>query len=182
MLTSALSALPLLAPAQLPPADDWLSYAPPQTQLYIEIKDLARLRDQFRRLNIWWIVQQLAGRGDAPATQPSWNNRPEALLGMSREDVVTRVLGARMAILTSNPDQWKQGLVLAQPPSAESIDKLLNRWGAKLTRAGGAVRLYSLRGGIRLAQVGNLLLFGPAVDSDPLWDHTVDLMAGTRAA
>src|SRR5947207_10583321 len=44
------------------PAPDWLIYVPAEARLYVEVRKLSVLREQFQRHGIWNMVEELAGR------------------------------------------------------------------------------------------------------------------------
>jgi len=161
-----------------PPISDWLQYVPADAQLYVEFRNLTRIREQLRELKIWTAVKTLSERAEPTPASQAWQKQQQ-ILGMSQEDAVTQVLGFRTAVIARDPWGWKQGLVMAQLPP-RTVGELLRKWKARAVARRGMVQEYALGidQAIRLARRGHLLLFGPAQAPDPLWDETVALLAG----
>jgi hypothetical protein len=169
------------AVAQSGPESDWLQYVPAEARLYIEIRNLGRIRRYFQQRGMWRAVQTLSERAESATDETqSWQDQAQRILGMSRDDAVTRVLGRRMAVIAPDPYGWKQGLILAQLANTGAVDALLREWSAQRDWSVKTIPEYEVRaaGGFRLAKLGTLLLMGPLDDSSGLWRRTVNLMAG----
>ena len=170
-------------PAAAEPVEDWLSLAPADARLYVEFRDLTRLRDDFRRLNIWHTLADL-GAGAPATSQAASQPRMEQWLGMSREEAVTRLLGRRTAIIADSLAQWREGIVFAEVAAPGEVDEWLTRWAARRIAIFGDAAIYTLQnaGGVRLAVRRTLLVFAPAAGNDRQWHAVTDLLAGRGGA
>src|SRR5262245_3790193 len=54
---------------------DWLKLVPGDAKLYVELRNLAGIRDQFRGMGIWDAIRQLSAPN--PATSQPWHVRAE---------------------------------------------------------------------------------------------------------
>jgi len=171
----ALSQPAVADPPESPPVRaDWLKWAPGDVRLFIEFRNLAAIRSIFRTRGIWEAVQQLST--PAATTQP-WQLHAERSLGLTPDQAIDELLGARAALLTVNPARWEVGVVIAELPPQIEVRTVLRRWRAKQERTDGPVQRYSLPGGLGLAVRGRVLMFGPKEDPDGLWDRSAALMA-----
>lgn len=179
-LCAAVLGLDAAAARQTAPPTDWLAFAPADACLYVEFRDLSRIREQFNRLGIWAALQAVGDRTELSPASRNWQRESRRFLGMSREQAITRLLGRRTALIARDPRRWKQGLVLAELQDVRAVRELLASWGAEPSSRVGDVQAFDLPGrpGLRLAQRGNVLLFGAADDADRLWPATLELMAG----
>lgn len=163
------------SPAPPPSARaDWLKWAPGDTRLFIEFRDLAQVRSIFRTRGIWEAVQHLST--PAATTQP-WQLHAERSLGMTPDQAIDELLGVRAAVLAVDPARWQVGVVIAELPPKSDLRSVLRRWRAREEKTDGPVRRYTLPGGLGLAVRGRVLLFGPTADPDGLWDRSAALLA-----
>ncbi|MEE8169037.1 MAG: PDZ domain-containing protein [Phycisphaerae bacterium] len=167
-----------------PPVSNWLRFVPAEARLYVEFRDLLRIRAQLKRLGVWEAIQTLSDHAEASPAGEAWQDWSQQLLGMSREELVTTLLGVRTALIASDPLEWKKGLVLTEMRSERAAAGILKRWDAEPIGDVGSVQRYRLRkgGGLHVARRGRLLLFGPPRLSGRLWRRTVRLMAARRGA
>lgn len=155
--------------------EDWLRFVPNDVGFYAELNDLEGIRQRFSKLGVWETVRELAEGGDASTPGVT---RSERLLGMTPEAAIAEVLGRRAALIAPCSADWQRGVILAELPSAAEVRRLLRQWRAKRLAPEGDVRTYSLRDGLRLAVRDRLIVLGPAVDNEHLWQRTVLLLAG----
>lgn len=179
-LCAAALGIDAAAARQAAPSSDWLAFAPADACLYVEFRDLSRIREQFNRLGIWAALQAVSDRTELSPASRNWQRESRRFLGMSREQAITRLLGRRTALIARDPRRWKQGLVLAELQDVRAVREILTSCGAEPSMRVGDVQVFDLPGrpGLRLAQRGNMLLFGAADDADSLWTATIELMAG----
>lgn len=170
-------AAPLIA-APPEPMSDWTERVPSDVRLYVEFRNLSVIRHHLRRAGLWQIVRDLGESAMPRTTTRPWQQRTEQLLGMTSEQAVVRLLGLRTALLTTDPLEWDQGLVLAEVGDEELIRRLLQRWKATALDPMGPVERHRVPGGLLVAHRGRTLLFGPERDERGLWLRTVLLMAG----
>jgi len=164
---------PTTSPATVARAD-WLKWAPGDARLFIEFRDLAGVRSAFRTRGIWEAVQQLSA--PAATTQP-WQLHAERSLGLTPDQAIDELLGARAALLAVNPANWQVGVVIAELPPQTEVRTVLRRWRARPEKPDGPVQRYSLPGGLGLAIRGRVLMFGPKEDPEGLWDRSAALLA-----
>lgn len=159
---------------------DWMKIVPGDAGFYVELHDLAAIREQFKEIGIWDTVLELSAQDAAsPTTQP-WQRRSEELLGLSPEAAINLLLGRRAALIAASSGQWQNGVLLGEIARMSDLGPLLRGWRAIALSGEGPVRRYRLRGGILLATLGRTLVLGPAGDSDGLWGRTVLLLSGRR--
>ncbi len=153
---------------------DWLKWAPGDTRLFMEFRDLAQVRNIFRTRGIWEAVQQLST--PAATTQP-WQLHAERSLGLTPDQAIDELLGVRAALLAVDPTRWEVGVVIAELPPQGDVRAVLRRWRAREEKTDGPVKRYALPGGLGLAVRDRVLLFGPTADPDGLWDRSAALLA-----
>ena len=153
---------------------DWLKWAPGDTRLFLEFRNLSQVRAIFRTRGIWEAVQQLST--PASTTQP-WQLHAERSLGMTPDQAIDELLGVRAALLAVDPARWQVGVVIAELPPQGDVRAVLRRWRAREDKTDGPVNRYTLPGGLGLAVRGRVLLFGPTADPDGLWDRSAALLA-----
>lgn len=170
------------ASAQTAPSGDWLTFVPAEARLYVEFRNLNRVRAQLQRLGVWDAVNLLGDRAERSRLEDAWQHHSQRLLGMSREEAVTQVLGQRTAVIAADPRRWKQGLVVAQLADAAAVKQLLAQLSAREYGRGGRVRRFrSERGGLRVAVRDTLVILGPTSKPDTLWQSTLALFEGGAA-
>lgn len=173
------------ASAQLdggPPPDepDWSKVVPGDVRFYLELHDLAGMRTQLRKLGIWRTVRELAEQDVPQTTTKPWQQRTADLLGLTPDAAVNLVIGRRTALFSVDSARWQDGVLMAELGRASDLVPLLRRWRARAQPDEGAVRRWSLHGGILLAALDRTVVFGPAGDPDGLWGRTVLLLSGRR--
>ncbi|RIK66755.1 MAG: hypothetical protein DCC65_08480 [Planctomycetota bacterium] len=159
---------------------DWAKIVPGDVRFYVELRGLAAVRVQFRRLGIWDTVVELREQ-DLERGGDRWQRHTEELLGLDPESAISELLGRRSALIAPTPDDWDNGVLLAELGGDDAAGKFLEKWGAKELESEGPVRKYVITGGLMMAVFGRTLAIGPAGDPDGLWQRTAHLMAGERA-
>lgn len=170
--------LPGTARATDAPIEDWTRIVPGDVRFYVELRGLAAVRVQFRSLGIWDTVVELREQDARRKDGGRWQQRTEELLGLDAESAVSELLGGRSALLATGPDEWDNGVLLAELAGEDALKKLLKRWSARELTEPGVVRKYSLSGGLQLGVFGQTLILGPAGDPDGLWLRTIQLISG----
>jgi len=155
--------------------EDWLRFVPNDVGFYVELNNLEGIRRRFSKLGIWETIRELTEGSDA--STPT-DGRSPRLLGMTPEATIVQVLGRRAALIAPCSADWQRGVILAELKDAAEVRRFLRQWRAKRMTAEGSVRKYSLRDGLRLAVRDRLIVIGPAVDPEHLWQRTVLLLAG----
>ncbi len=155
--------------------EDWLRFVPNDAGFYAELNDLDGIRRRLSKLGIWETVRELT-EGDDGATSAA--ARSQKLLGMTPEAAITQILGRRVALIASCSADWQRGVILAELRDAAEVRRFLRKWRAKRMAPEGDVLTYGLRDGLRLAVRDRLIVLGPAVDREHLWQRTVLLLAG----
>lgn len=163
-------------PTATPPAAraDWLKWAPGDTRLFLEFRNLSEVRSVFRTRGIWEAVQQF---GTTASTTQPWQLHAERSLGLTPDQAIDELLGVRSALLAVDPARWEVGVVIAELPPQSDVRTVLRRWRAREEKTDGPVQRYTLPGGLGLAVRGRVLLFGPTADPDGLWDRSAALLA-----
>lgn len=166
------------APGQAP--DDWLRLVPGDARFYVELRGLARIRDQFRELGIWETVRALHEQEADRTNDKPLQRRTQELFGLDTESVITELLGRRAALIAPDSSQWTSGVIIAELASPTDIKRLLDRWQVRTLAEEGAVQRYVTAAGLHVAALNNTVVLGPAGDPDSLWGRTVLLLAGRR--
>lgn len=162
------------------PAADWLKIVPGEAHFYAEMSDLAGVRSLFRNLGIWETVRELSEAPSKGATTQPWHRMAEQFLGMDADAAIDQVLGRRSALIATEPQEWQNGVLLAELATASDVGPLLKRWKAKPMSDEGLVKRYTLAGGLMLAVLDRTIALGPAEDPEGLWGRTVLMLSGRR--
>lgn len=162
------------------PQSNWLRIVPGDAGFYAEMRDLAGIRDLFRKFGIWNTIRELTDRSVPPTTTKPWAKATEEDLGLEPEDAITRLLGRRAALIATHSSRWQSGVVLVELSDVADLRYWLRQWRSRRLADEGLVRRYELQGGILLASLGRTLVLGPAEDPDGLWGRTVLLLSGRR--
>jgi len=157
--------------------DDWLRIVPNDVRFYVEMRDLAGVRDVFQSLGIWQTVRELTEK-DIPSGSTPWRKTTQEHLGLTPEAAITQLLGRRTAIMATDSSRWQSGVVLTELEHASDLRVWLRRWRARPLAEEGPIRRFELHGGILLAVLDRTLALGPAGDPEGLWGRPVLLLSG----
>lgn len=157
--------------------DDWLRIVPNDVRFYVEMRDLAGVRDVFQKLGIWQTVRELTEK-DVPRGGAPWRRTTQEHLGLTPEAAITQLLGRRTAIMATDSSRWQSGVVLTELENASELRVWLRRWRARPLAEEGPIKRFELHGGILLAVLDRTLALGPAGDPEGLWGRTVLLLSG----